>query len=115
MKRLTEKDVLAMHWLTLKEKQDLLFADYQRGVVYVIGSEAHPYCKIGVTRVGAKKRLNEFQVGSPFKLHIVKEIHSSHCEQLEEILHEQFESNRIRGEWFQLSPNDINELDEYDY
>lgn len=114
MKRLTEADIIKMDWLSLREKQELLMSECLKGTVYVIESEGHPYCKIGVTGGDPQKRLVSFQIGSPFKLSIIVEIYSPDCQHLEELLHERFENKRVRGEWFNLTDEDIDELKKYE-
>lgn len=77
----------------------------QSGYVYLIKS-TEGYYKIGRSKK-LQERITTLGVQLPFDIELVHNIHSDDYTQLEIELHELFEPKRIRGEWFALSPDDI--------
>ncbi len=73
--------------------------------VYLIGSP------IGLTKIGRTndimQRLSAFNVDSPVELSPVHLHYCDKADQVEKKLHKKFSSKKRRGEWFQLSPEDI--------
>lgn len=80
-------------------------ASTRQGVVYLM--RMGEFYKIGFTRISAQARRAIFQSGSPYPIEIVHEIRTAKPEDLERSLHEQFAHKRRNGEWFALSPDDI--------
>lgn len=74
--------------------------------VYVIGPVGGPF-KIG-TSFDVQRRLSALQTGSPLDLEVVIEIPGNHG--LETALHDKFKNKRIRGEWFKLNNEDLQEI-----
>jgi hypothetical protein len=66
-------------------------------MIYFISNSHH--IKIGVTE-NITKRLSQLQTGSSEKLEVLFTIEGSYIE--ESILHKHFQSNKIRGEWFNI-------------
>lgn len=58
--------------------------------------------KIGFTDRNARRRRSEVQVGCPEKIRVLAEVLGTLDE--EQALHKQFESARVRGEWFEPVP-----------
>jgi hypothetical protein len=84
----------------------------RRGVVYVLKSnngEGDLY-KIGMTTRKADERLIEFAPKLPFDTELILTIRADHAERLERQLHKHFSKVRIRGEWFHLTPADLDYL-----
>ena len=75
------------------------------GLVYLVQAD-NGLVKIGWT-TNFKQRLASLQTASPSSLKVLALIDSSVPTQLEQQLHRQFASRRIRGEWFKLSARDI--------
>lgn len=75
------------------------------GYVYLIQSPTHAY-KIGRT-VNPDNRLRTFSVKLPFEVEYVCVIATQDMYGLEADLHERFAGKRLNGEWFALSPEDI--------
>jgi hypothetical protein len=69
--------------------------------VYFIQSDAGPI-KIGHSDVGARSRLSQLQTSSPIGLKLLKVLPGTI--KLERELHRKFAQYRLRGEWFQPSP-----------
>lgn len=69
--------------------------------VYVIGAAGLPDVKIGRS-VAPRNRLNNLQVSIPARLHLICSFDGD--QDLENALHQHFESYRTRGEWFDLTP-----------
>jgi hypothetical protein len=85
---------------TARDMIDTMIDQY----VYLIGStEARPV-KIGRSADPAE-RLVELQCGSPVLLQVFWE-HLDNDEELEGLLHREFRSLRVRGEWFDFGEDD---------
>lgn len=76
-----------------------------QSVVYLM--KMGEYCKIGFTRTSSTKRKTVLQSGSPLPIEIIHEISTPNYKDVERSLHERFASKRRSGEWFALSPDDI--------
>lgn len=79
-----------------------------RGHVYVIKGERGAY-KIGKTN-NLDNRLKLFHVKLPFDIHLIHAIPSGDIDLLEKELHQKYDAQRINGEWFELSDEDIEEI-----
>jgi phage anti-repressor protein len=77
------------------------------GVVYFIRSGILDIFKIGFTRGDPMVRLGKLQVGNHNDLTIYRTIHSSEPAVLENKLHVIFKDNVIRGEWYNITVDDI--------
>lgn len=64
------------------------------------------YHKIGCTD-NPERRLREFAVKLPFETEIVLLIKNHNATAFERMLHSTFDDKRIRGEWFDLSGDEI--------
>jgi uncharacterized protein YlzI (FlbEa/FlbD family) len=74
------------------------------GYVYLIsGSKSY---KIGMSKTPIK-RIEKLSVVLPFPIKTIALIESQDIKQLEQQLHKRFADKRINGEWFDLSPEDI--------
>lgn len=69
------------------------------GFVYFIA--CGPYIKIGYTRRGVKKRLEDFRTSNPFPLHICLTLEASKWP--ERVLHWRFTESHHAREWFHLT------------
>lgn len=76
------------------------------GYVYLVQSVTGAY-KIGRT-IDPNNRLKTFNVKLPFEVEYVVTIKTPNMYQLETDLHNQFAEKRVNGEWFNLSPADVN-------
>ncbi len=79
---------------------------YAKGeCVYLIGSP------VGLTKIGRTndimRRLSAFNVDSPVELSPIHLYYCNKSDQLEKKLHKKFSGKRCRGEWFELSSEDI--------
>ena len=76
-------------------------------VVYLITYDEIPRLyKIGTT-TNLNKRLEILGCGCPFKIVLVHTIFIKDAVGLEHRLHKKFRNQRIKGEWFELTNNDI--------
>lgn len=66
--------------------------------------------KIGATTYNVRKRLNELQVGNANKLTVLGKYLVPRKISVERYLHEVYAIHHIRGEWFDLSQPQINEI-----
>ena len=67
---------------------------------YFVQAEGGGPIKIGRTNAGITTRLRDLQAGSPVPLVVVGELPID----VEAMLHFEFESDRLHGEWFRPSP-----------
>ncbi|MCC7208343.1 MAG: GIY-YIG nuclease family protein [Anaerolineae bacterium] len=78
------------------------------GCVYVF--ETYPgFYKIGKTE-NYEERAHIFDVMSPFPLIVHAVIETRYMDIAEKVLHDHFEMQRVRGEWFRLSLEQLNVL-----
>lgn len=76
------------------------------GYIYAIGAEGTSLIKIGSTRTNAEDRLKILQTGQPSSLHIIAAIPvESDLRRVEKCIHTFLESERRRGEWFNIVLN----------
>lgn len=75
------------------------------GYVYLLQSPTKAY-KIGRTS-NPKSRAKTFGVQLPFEVEFICLIQADDMRQLETELHQRFSDKRINGEWFALSPDDV--------
>ena len=66
------------------------------------------FIKIGVSK-NVKRRLASLQHASPFPLEtiFISPVHDHNAKRLEKWLHDHFNKNRLKGEWFCLVEDDI--------
>lgn len=68
-------------------------------IVYFILDTYSNSVKIGYTTIkGLKKRLETLQIGTPYELKLLGATWGD--KKVEKLIHEQFHSSHIRGEWF---------------
>lgn len=77
----------------------------QPGYVYLLQSESGLY-KIGLTK-DPRKRAKTFGVLLPFSVEFICLIKTEDMPVLEAELHQRYASKRLNGEWFRLSPEDV--------
>jgi len=77
-------------------------------IVYVITDGL--FTKIGITNSSTAKRLKQLQTGNPNKLTVEKEITTMHADDIEKRLHIKYSDKRMCGEWFNLSPKEIDDV-----
>lgn len=78
------------------------------GYVYLIKAPNDRY-KIGITK-RPEQRLATFQTMMPFEVFYIHLIPTNHRNRLENELHQQFAGKRYKGEWFNLSPDDVTRI-----
>ena len=88
--------------------------NFRWGFVYFIfqGRPSLGRCKIGQTIQKPMRRLRQLQTGSAYKLHlhgVIKAPEPEH-KKLEKKLHYKFAHRRIRGEWFKITPDEVDEI-----
>jgi len=96
--------------LPLMDYEDLPRLEAPAGYVYVIQDVSHSgQYKIGRTNHPAR-RLNRFDVVLPIDTKIVALLRSHDAATLENRLHRRYRSVQTRGEWFELEPDQIQEI-----
>lgn len=78
----------------------------RRGTVYIIKSSESNLYKIGHTR-DVYQRIANLQTASGLPCSLVHQIVCEDRQQLERRIHQMFSSKRVRGEWFDLSEDDL--------
>ena len=75
------------------------------GLVYIITDGQ--YYKIGMTTGEAHKRMKEIQTMNPRKLEVIYQMEMNFPYDYERLLHDLFKHKRLKGEWFELTKEDI--------
>lgn len=83
--------------------------EVERAFVYVIEHELGPL-KIGVS-TNPGQRLKDLQTSCPYELEVRGLIETEQPFGVEKRLHEKFEDSQKRGEWYDLSPEQLETLD----
>ena len=78
------------------------------GQVYLLQVGHREVYKIGYTGIDdVAQRVISLQTSNPDVISIVHTVPTNHASRLEKELHQRFEARRIRGEWFELTPEDV--------
>lgn len=80
--------------------------------VYLINIEGTNTYKIGFTKRHPFKRVSNIQTNIPQKLQLLKWMPTNHGMKLEKALHNKFSDKQLKGEWFQLDANDIENFEQ---
>ena len=80
-----------------------------KNYVYIV--KCRRYYKIGVSN-NIKSRINDLQVGNPFKISLYKLYSYHNAFNKEKELHIKYKSKCHTGEWFLLNQEDLKEIDE---
>ena len=83
------------------------------GCVYFINIENTTKFKIGYTKHKPESRLSNLQTGCPEKLILFRYVMCNDPIKLEKYLHECFDDNKIRGEWYNMDHDDVEKLSEF--
>lgn len=77
------------------------------GVVYML--QAGQHFKIGKS-INPNKRIGQLKTQLPHAITVVHIIRAAHPSQAESHWHRRFASRRLNGEWFDLTPEEVNEF-----
>lgn len=78
------------------------------GFVYLLGDwEKECSYKIGVTTGKIENRIKKLQTGNSGEIYIIDYFESQHPFFVEKWLHKHFIKNKISGEWYKLSVDEI--------
>ena len=80
-------------------------------MVYVFKLKGYDYYKIGIT-INVKKRLKDIDRINPFGVEYIKSYETLYDKGVEGNLHNHFKDKWIKGEWFELTEDDVNSIDE---
>lgn len=97
-------DAAAQEYLS-KRSDPRRFSKPKAGFVYLLKSTSG-FWKIGKTK-NPDNRLKTFGVKLPFEVEYEHLIPCEDHNAAEYSLHQRFEANRVNGEWFDLSPDDV--------
>ena len=81
----------------------------QEGYVYIISSNYG--CKIGKSK-DYDSRLRKFDVEFPFNFNVLRVYKVRDRHETESFLHNLYQDKKLNGEWFEISIDDINKIDE---
>jgi hypothetical protein len=101
-KHIEAKEISLSNWKELKLKENI-------GGVYVINQINSNYVKIGITQ-HIDCRFNNLQSSNPNQLEICTHVEVFSYKEVEKALHFIYSENHVRGEWFELTPKQINHL-----
>ena len=78
-----------------------------RSCAYLLHSNG--YYKVGVTLdASVDRRIQQLQIGNPCKIDLIAKTGTiSNAYELEKALHKKFKDNKVRGEWFTLSKEEL--------
>lgn len=79
--------------------------------LYVIQINNENKFKIGFTK-NLESRLQSFRTASPYIIKLIYYVETIHYKSLERKIHKEMKNLRKKGEWFELSNNDLSELRE---
>lgn len=89
------------------EQIDLYSNQSNKGYIYLLEEPINHWYKIGMSR-DTNKRIKGLRL--PFKVTMLHSFPSDDVAQVEQYLHEKFADKRLHGEWFALTPEDVNWL-----
>lgn len=92
-----------------KKRREIEIEEGHTGFVYLI--KLGNYYKIGITR-NTKNRFNAFKF-MPFKFEVIKTAKVKDYENVEVLLHQMFKDYQIKGEWFNLTDENVNYIIDY--
>ena len=99
--RMSNRNHLVSKWHTLSKKD---------GYIYIIkGLFKNPTYKIDYSKE-PKTRIRKFNVVLPFPIEVKHLIPTDHMRAVEAYLHDKYSSNRVNGEWFELSEQDVADI-----
>lgn len=96
----------------MKEIEILKSLDHNQpmGIVYFVNAENTTMFKIGFTKQLIDKRLSNLQTGCPLNLLVYKTVECGDPIKLEHYLHDIFKDKKIRGEWFNVTFKEVENL-----
>ena len=77
------------------------------GKVYLLANWDANKFKIGITRGKVEKRLKQLQTGNGEKIEILQVFETEHFLKVEKSMHRRYGHKKSKGEWFELSDDDI--------
>ena len=81
---------------------------FPNGYLYIIKLEGHPIYKVGVSQ-NPKRRLKDISSNNPFEIAVLFLKAFENVYQLEKLLIDLYEINKIKGEWFNAYEDCIQE------
>lgn len=81
--------------------QEIENYDYDVGAIYILSGLPDIY-KIGKT-IHLNKRMYQLRVQLPFRVQLVWSDYTSHMSTVERAIHKELRAQRINGEWFGLT------------
>ena len=104
-------------WLISQKTQDSILgigngkwgANNNSGFVYLAQASQTRWCKIGMSKQ-PYKRMSSLQTGSPLEIILIHRIFTFNMVALEKSLHDYYAAYSLRGEWFDLPAECIQEF-----
>lgn len=93
-------------------KKNLLFIhltyNLYMGTVYLLAEFVdNPRFKIGITKGDVSKRIRELSTGNSNEIILINQYQSENYRKIEGMLHRKFFMNRTKGEWFELTNEQV--------
>jgi hypothetical protein len=85
-----------------------------RGYVYFVGSEEYGVVKIGKAN-DLSSRIGTIALQLPFRVEVLHSIECANPDAVEKEYHRKFAEKRKNGEWFALTPEDLEEIKSVTY
>lgn len=82
---------------------------FPNGYIYILCIKEHNLYKIGVSKK-PRVRIRNIQSTLPFESETIYLQYFADVYQLEEMIHERFEGNKLRKEWYRIYEYDVKEL-----
>lgn len=96
---------------TYYQYQNQLTSSY----VYIIQEEANGYIKIGKANDPIVRIVSGLGAKTPYKMRVLHLIPTHLPFEVEKWFHTHYEKKRLNGEWFHLSPQDVQRIQSGDY
>lgn len=97
----------------LQEREERLAANRSQPIVKTVDRSGYVYLieqnglhKIGITK-NLKNRMTAMKTSSGHPIDLIWSMHYPAMDELEHALHVRYESKRTQGEWFNLTPEDV--------
>lgn len=85
------------------------------GYIYFVQESGNNRIKIGKAKNPESRIQNDFGTIMPYEFKVLHLIKSENYHKTENLFHNYFKNKRFKGEWFNLTNNDVNWIEKGDY
>ena len=75
--------------------------------IYILHAEGTSKFKIGITKGKVSNRIKSLQTANPYTLVEYFSLESKYASQVERATHRFHSTNRLNGEWFEFTPQEL--------